>query len=172
MGRAGATRRDPSVSNFEARVDDEPVAPPTDGAVEWLDHANGIARVRVGERRETVLVEGAADRWTVTLRGRRIEVAVLSWRERVWAEAERAAHPLGGPVEVRASLPGLIVAIDVEPGSEVTAGARLITIEAMKMQNEVRAPRAGRVTEVAVRPGEAVAAGALLLRLEAGSGTG
>ena len=45
-------------------------------------------------------------------------------------------------------------------------GAPLLTIEAMKMQNEVRAPRAGPVIEVAVAAGQAVATGASLLRLE------
>jgi biotin carboxyl carrier protein len=42
----------------------------------------------------------------------------------------------------------------------------LLTIEAMKMQNEVRAPRAGVVIEVSVRAGQTVATGAPLLRLE------
>ena len=45
-------------------------------------------------------------------------------------------------------------------------GEPLLTIEAMKMQNEVRAPRPGRVMEVAVAAGQPVATGALLLRLE------
>jgi biotin carboxyl carrier protein len=48
----------------------------------------------------------------------------------------------------------------------VAAGATLLTIEAMKMQNEVRAPRAGRVAAVGVVAGQAVAAGTSLLRIE------
>jgi biotin carboxyl carrier protein len=48
----------------------------------------------------------------------------------------------------------------------VDDGAPLLTIEAMKMQNEVRAPRAGRVIELQVASGQAVATGAALLILE------
>jgi biotin carboxyl carrier protein len=83
----------------------------------------------------------------------------------VLAEAEVAARAGGGPIEVRATLPGLVVSIHVELGAEVAEGAPLLTIEAMKMQNEVRAPRAGTVAEVAVASGQPVATGALLLRL-------
>jgi acetyl-CoA/propionyl-CoA carboxylase biotin carboxyl carrier protein len=54
----------------------------------------------------------------------------------------------------------------VRDGDEVAEGATLLTIEAMKMQNEVRAPRAGRVSGVAVAVGRKVVAGASLLRIE------
>src|SRR3972149_1698095 len=54
----------------------------------------------------------------------------------------------------------------VVEGAGVAEGDALLTIEAMKMQNEVRAPRAGRVASMAVTPGQTVATGALLLRLE------
>ncbi len=67
---------------------------------------------------------------------------------------------------MRATLPGLVVAVGVAVGDEVAEGATLLTIEAMKMQNEVRAPRAGTVIEVAVAAGQAVATGASLVRLE------
>jgi biotin carboxyl carrier protein len=82
------------------------------------------------------------------------------------AEAETATQAHAGPVTVKATLPGLVVAVAVEPGAEVAHGDALLTIEAMKMQNEVRAPRAGRVIEVAVVAGQAVATGTALLRLE------
>ena len=67
---------------------------------------------------------------------------------------------------IRATLPGLVVGVAVEDGAEVGEGAILLTIEAMKMQNEVRAPRAGRVTSIAVAAGQTVIAGASLLRIE------
>ncbi len=82
------------------------------------------------------------------------------------AEAETSAGGRDGPVVVTATLPGLVVAVGVSAGDEVEAGASLLTIEAMKMQNEVRAPRGGRVVEVAVESGQAVATGAPLLRIE------
>lgn len=132
----------------------------------WLDREVGLARLSNGLRTELCLVEGSGTDWVVTLRGRRIPVVVRSWRERVLADAESGAREHSGPVEVRATLPGLVVAIAVSQGDEVAAGATLLTIEAMKMQNEVRAPQAGRVTALTVVPGQTVAAGQPLLRLE------
>ena len=113
-----------------------------------------------------ILVEGVGSDWTVTLRGRRIDATVQSWRERLFAEAEGAARAHTGAVTMKASLPGLVVGIRVAPGDDVAEGQSLLTIEAMKMQNEVRAPRAGRIGSVAVEAGRVVATGDVLLTLE------
>ncbi len=154
------------MTDYEPSIGGARVAPAAGWALTWIDEAAGLARLSDGSRSELCLVEGSGSEWVVTLRGRRIPVAVRSWRERVLADAESATRGHGGPVEVRATLPGLVVSIEVEEGDEVVDGAALLTIEAMKMQNEVRAPRAGRVVAIAVAAGEAVAAGATLLRIE------
>ena len=52
------------------------------------------------------------------------------------------------------------------PGEEVTAGQKLFTLEAMKMETTIYADRAGRVAEVLVKAGTQVEAGDLLLRYE------
>ena len=152
--------------DLEIRIGEEIVAAGEGWQLEWIDPGHGIARMVNAERSLPIVVEGSGSERSVTLRGRRIPVSVRTWRERVMAAAETAAREHAGPVEVRATLPGLIVAIGVGPGDEVAEGAPLLTIEAMKMQNEVRAPRAGRVIEVAVSSGQTVATGAPLLRLE------
>jgi acetyl/propionyl-CoA carboxylase alpha subunit len=154
------------MSDYEVSVAGSPVEPTVGWTLTWLDAAAGIARLSDGSRSEICLVEGLGTDWVVTLRGRRIPVAVRTWRERVLADAESASRHHDGPVEVRATLPGLVVAVAVEEGDEVAQGATLLTVEAMKMQNEVRSPRAGRVAALAVVAGQAVAAGAPLLRIE------
>jgi acetyl/propionyl-CoA carboxylase alpha subunit len=154
------------MSELEVRIGDAVVAPPDGWALEWVDPAHGVARLVGEDGSIAVLVEGGGEGWVVTLRGRRIPVTVRTWRERLMAEAATATQAHAGPVTVKASLPGLVVAVAVEAGAEVAEGEALLTIEAMKMQNEVRAPRAGRVIEVAVVAGQTVATGAALLRLE------
>jgi len=154
------------MSDYEVRIGDERIEPAGSWRLEWNDAARGIGRLVDGERSIPVIVEGSGPDRVVTLRGRRIPISVRSWRERLMAEAERAAQVHAGPVVVKATLPGLIVAVAVEAGDEVAEGDPLLTVEAMKMQNEVRAPRAGRVAEVMVRSGQPVATGAALLRLE------
>ena len=154
------------MSDYEVRIGDEVVAPAHGWTLELDDPAHGTGRLTDGERSIPVIVEGSGPERTVTLHGRRVAVGVRSWRERLLAEAERATQAHAGPVVVKATLPGLVVAVMVEAGDEVEAGAALVTIEAMKMQNEVRSPRAGRVIEVTVASGQAVATGAALVRLE------
>jgi len=154
------------VSDYELSIDGSPVQPTEGWSLTWLDEGAGVARLSDGSRSEVCLVEGSGADWVVTLRGRRIPVAVRTWRERVLADAESAARRYDGPIEVRATLPGLVVAIAVQVGDEVSPGATLLTIEAMKMQNEVRSPQAGRVSSIAVVAGQAVAAGTPLLRIE------
>jgi biotin carboxyl carrier protein len=154
------------VTDLEVRVGGERVDPDADLTLTWVDRPAGVVRVHDGARSQLVLVEGTGSDWTVTIAGRRLPVSVQSWRERTLAEADVAARSHAGTLEVTASLPGLVVAIAVATGSEVAAGEPLLTIEAMKMQNEVRAPRDGGVGVILVAAGVAVATGQLLLRLD------
>jgi biotin carboxyl carrier protein len=51
----------------------------------------------------------------------------------------------------------------VKVGQRVDAGAGLVVLEAMKMENEFRATASGVIAEVHVAPGQAVDAGDLLV---------
>ena len=152
--------------DLELRVGDRVVAEGAGWRIAWSAEDGRVAYLTSPTgRRLIAVVEGAGSDWSVTIRGRRIGVTARTWRERVLAEAESAAASRHGPIEIVATLPGLVVAIEAEVGSRVESGDRLLTIEAMKMQNEVRAPRDATVLEVAVESGQTVATGSLLLRL-------
>jgi len=71
-----------------------------------------------------------------------------------------------GPARIVAPMPGRLVRVLVERGQQVEAGAGLVVMEAMKMENELRSPRAGRIAELPVREGQAVETGALLVVVE------
>ena len=79
--------------------------------------------------------------------------------------AHRVSRDEGGLV--RSPAPGLVVAVPVQPGQDVDAGATVAVIEAMKMETAVTTPVAGRVTEVLVGANVQVAAGAPLVRVDA-----
>ncbi len=68
--------------------------------------------------------------------------------------------------EVRAPMPGLVLALEVAEDDLVEPGDGILIIEAMKMENEVTAPVAGRVHGIAVRAGEPVEGNTLLCRIE------
>ncbi|HEV2058954.1 MAG TPA: carboxyl transferase domain-containing protein [Solirubrobacteraceae bacterium] len=78
--------------------------------------------------------------------------------------AHRVSRDKGGIV--RAPAPALVVAVSVEPGDEVQAGAPVALLEAMKMEMTIVATHAGRVREVLVAGNVHVDAGAPLLRVE------
>lgn len=151
---------------YRVQVAGQDAGPVTGWTLRWLDRPAGIARLTRGRRSVTVVIEGRGSQWLVTVDGRRIPVAVRTRREQLLADAEVATRHHAGPIDVHASLPGLVVAISAGEGDEVAEGDPLVTIEAMKMQNEVRAPRAGTVAAVAVATGQPVATGTLLMRIE------
>jgi pyruvate carboxylase len=70
------------------------------------------------------------------------------------------------PLQVGAPMPGLVASVQVSAGAAVTAGQKLFTLEAMKMETTVHAERAGTIAEVLVAAGTQVDAGDLLLRYE------
>lgn len=147
--------------------------PPSGAVVEWL--GGGRARLTVDGARHDVLVarlpgahrtEDGVTRLEVVVDGWRFEIDVerddrARLRER--ATSHRDATGRGGPWELRAIIPGRIVSVDVANGDAVEAGARLLVIEAMKMQNELRAQRSGTVSRLAVGAGQTVERGDLLL---------
>ncbi|GIX19791.1 MAG: 3-methylcrotonyl-CoA carboxylase subunit alpha [Erythrobacter sp.] len=63
---------------------------------------------------------------------------------------------------ILAPMPGKVIAVDVAEGEAVTAGQRLIVLEAMKMEHALAAPFDGRVEGLAVRPGAQVEVDAVL----------
>ena len=149
----------------EFLIEGQPTAPDPEWEFAWVDRGHREATLRRDGELVPVLVEGGPVEWVVTLRGRRIPVTVHGHRERLLAESSQLAAPRHGPAEVRATLPGLVVKVAVSPGDVVAEGDALLTVEAMKMENEIRAPRAGQVVSVETVPGQTIVTGALLVRL-------
>lgn len=69
------------------------------------------------------------------------------------------------PRKVKCVIPGVVLRIHVKPNQRVSNGEPLLTLEAMKMQNELRSPLDGTVKAVHVEAGQQVAKGQLLLEL-------
>jgi biotin carboxyl carrier protein len=105
--------------------------------------------------------EPLVDGWRFELVVEDAERAAL--RDR--ATSARAASSVDGPLDIHAIIPGRVASVAVVAGDTVTAGSRLLAVEAMKMENDVRAPRDGVVERVAVAAGETVDLGDLLVTL-------
>jgi pyruvate carboxylase subunit B len=105
--------------------------------------------------------------WAVSTQGRSFDVEVLDPRTRhIRSLSGPSVGQAGGGV-LKAPMPGLVVRVQVEPGQAVAAGAPLVVLEAMKMENQLKAPAAGVVGEVKVAAGAAVEKGQVLVTLSA-----
>ena len=92
------------------------------------------------------------------------EVTLLDSR-RLRGAASMASHG-DDAARIIAPMPGKVVRVLVEPGAQVEAGAGVVTVEAMKMQNEMKSPKAGSVVALNVRVGATVNAGDVLAVIE------
>jgi biotin carboxyl carrier protein len=113
---------------------------------------------RVEPRRDTF------NSFDVSLRGVRYDLTVID-PKRLRIGQTAGAH-LHGSAEIVSPMPGKVVRVLVNAGDQVQAGAGVIVVEAMKMQNEMKAPKAGIVTSVNAAEGVTVNAGDVLAVIE------
>ncbi|HEY6725789.1 MAG TPA: biotin/lipoyl-containing protein [Polyangiaceae bacterium] len=106
-------------------------------------------------------LEAFSDGVQLKTRHHRLECHV-SDRPRM-AAARGAAEARSRHRVLTAPLPGQVTAVLVEPGERVSAGQRVVLIEAMKMQNPILAERDGTVLQVFVTPGDTVQVAARLV---------
>jgi biotin carboxyl carrier protein len=78
------------------------------------------------------------------------------------------SHGAGGAHdnEVRADMPGTVVAVHCAEGDAVTSGQKLLTIESMKLQISMVAPRDGTVAKLPVAANTTFERGAVLAALK------
>lgn len=140
----------------------------------------GVARARLSTAAgiHDLLILPLPDARRAATGVQRLEVVIEGWRFEVDLEPEararlreratRARDELGrgGPLELRAIIPGRVVSVDVANGDAVEAGQRVLVLEAMKMQNEIRSPRTGTISRLVVGAGQTVELGDVLLVVE------
>lgn len=74
-------------------------------------------------------------------------------------------------VDVKAPMPGMVVALRVKVGQAVKKNESLLGLHAMKLENDIRAPRDGVVQAVMVKVGDVLEKGAPMVRLGPPAGT-
>jgi biotin carboxyl carrier protein len=68
--------------------------------------------------------------------------------------------------QLKAPMPGKIVAVSVTVGDMVDHGQPVVILEAMKMENELKAPVGGRINKVSAVVGSSVEKNELLIEIE------
>ena len=77
-----------------------------------------------------------------------------------------AGHHHAHDGDIIAPMPGKVIAVDVAEGDTVTAGQRLMVLDAMKMEHALTAPFDGTVTQLSASEGGQVQVDALLAVVE------
>lgn len=101
-------------------------------------------------------IEQRDDSIEVLMRGRLYNNLVLDERALLMAQRSGGLPGDTSEVNIKAPMPGLIVAVKVEMGQAVKAGDTVIILESMKMQNELKASRDGVIGSVNVEAGQTV----------------
>ena len=135
------------------------LSPPSEG---------GIRVARIGQRRLRVVAHGEGEgRWRIRIGRAHHDVRVSSASA---GSVEGGSRPgvlgEGGPRALVAPMPGLVVRIGVSPGDVVEPGSGLVTLDAMKMENELVAEARVRVAGVLVAAGDPVEKGQPLVTFE------
>ena len=138
------------------------------GQLETLPSMPGSTLVSLlhdGRRRRAwvrTLPDGSAEVWI----GRfRVVVSLQDERHRRLSSFIRGGLTAATGISVKAPMPGLIKEIAVRRGDAVKSGQRLLTLEAMKMENEIAAPIDGTVDDCRLEPGVSVDKGEELLHI-------
>ena len=110
-----------------------------------------------------IMVRG--DEYTVFTKGTHKTIELLSEEKRFYNKLAGGAGSKG-ELMVKSGIPGKVMEVHVEAKSQVQEGDLLLTISAMKMENEIRAEQRGTVKKIYVQPSQNVETGACLLSLE------
>jgi biotin carboxyl carrier protein len=110
-------------------------------------------------------VNGTSKReaFEVAIRDRNFAVSIYDPKRLRGADSSDHHH---GMAEILAPMPGKVVKVQVEVGSQIDKGKGVVVVEAMKMQNEMKSPIEGVVKAVHVKAGDTVNAGDVLAVVE------
>lgn len=145
-----------ATGNWDGHVNGEEVA------VNATTTSAGVLSILIGGESYEIVANLAQQQ--IAIQGVRYSVEVRDPRS--WRTRRIRAGAQDGAKKITAPMPGKVVRVIANAGTDVEQGAGVIAIEAMKMQNELKAPKKGRVAKILVAEGAPVNAGDVLALIE------
>jgi biotin carboxyl carrier protein len=140
------------------RIDGEAVSVNSETAL------RGALSLLIGQKSYDVRRTVVGGETVIDIEGERFTVEVRDPRS---LKARRGAGAgTAGPKKITAPMPGKVVRIVAQAGTDVESGDGVLVIEAMKMQNELKSPKAGKVAKITVKEGDTVNPGDTLAVVE------
>ena len=121
----------------------------------WKNKKYMLDIIEKNQNKYTIMINGVWHSFTVE--------TPISLKRKKFLESQ--AEP-SSKASISAPMPGKIVEILVENGSEVKEGEAIIILEAMKMQNEIISHVNGKVTNIAVKKDDTVMKDDLMIEIE------
>lgn len=121
----------------------------------WKNKKYMLDVIEKKQNRYTILVNGVWHSFSV-------ETPVSLKRKRYLEQQADAS----AAISIEAPMPGKIIDIMVEEGSEVKEGEPIVILEAMKMQNEITSHISGVVKAVSVKKNETVMKDDVLIEIQ------
>ena len=123
----------------------------------WKNKKYMLDVIERNQNRYTVMINGVWYSFTVE--------TPISLKRRRFLEKQGETSSM---VSIEAPMPGKIIDILVEEGSEVKVGEPIIILEAMKMQNEIASHVSGVVKSVSVKKNDSVMKDDVMIEIQKG----
>ena len=130
------------------------------------DLGDPVVQMRFADGETTFQIDRIGTNYRITHRGVEAEVRVMSARTAELAEKMPEKEPPDLSKFVLSPMPGLLVSLAVEEGTEVRAGEEVAVVEAMKMENVLRAGADGKVKTVHAEPGASLSVDQAIVEFE------
>jgi biotin carboxyl carrier protein len=143
----------------------------------YVKHAGGTFPVRVQtplrDRVQVVQMDGQAlsfgyhrgkESTDIVLDGV-IYQALVRDIEHVRLASVTARRAAAGKAEIKAPMPGMVVTVSVAVGDVVKKNQSLLSLHAMKLENDIRSPRDGKIEAVLVKPNDVLEKGTVMVKL-------
>jgi biotin carboxyl carrier protein len=85
--------------------------------------------------------------------------------EHVRLSAVAKRKGVGGKFVVKAPMPGMVISVAVEKGQAIEKNQSLLSLHAMKLENDIRSPREGVVEEIMVKANDVLEKGAPMIQI-------
>jgi len=110
----------------------------------------------IGNRSYELEINKNESGYVIQYKGNRYKISVEDERLQQFKKFSNHATNDVEEKDLKAPMPGLIVATEVEPGQKVKTGQGLVIIEAMKMENEIKATRDVTIKDIIIKEGQPV----------------
>ena len=128
---------------------------------------NGLVHLRIGGQTMIAYSKWIGENsYEVWIGHHVIHVRLEDEKSRLERKFWKATASHLGIQTVRAPMPGLVTAVNVQQGNTIEVGKSLLILEAMKMENEIRSPIAGKVKTISILKGNPVEKGQALMTIE------